>query len=170
MNSHQKTQEYIKGKPPLFRIMIFSVRRPQCFNSRTKSQRLVVTRHRLSCEKVNLHYTLVTWALDACGFSFLFLLIRIICFHSGPLPVIFAATTFFHSVNLIQLTMVLTPFLTFQQWNALPDFFRTSFLKTLILKCRVLPLYRCFCLYILILKIVNNIFLLLLLLLLFIMY
>ena len=62
--------------------------------------------------------------------------------------------------------MVLTPFLTFQQWNELPDFFRTSFLQTLRLKCRVLPLYRFFCLYILILKIVNNIFLLLLLLLL----
>ena len=51
-----------KGK-----IMIFSVRRPQYFISHTKSQRLLVTRHRLSCEKVNLHNTLVTWAWGACG-------------------------------------------------------------------------------------------------------
>ena len=40
--------------------MIFSVRRPQYFISHTTSQRLLVTRHRLSCEKVNLHNTLVT--------------------------------------------------------------------------------------------------------------
>ena len=40
--------------------MIFSVRRPQYFISHTKSQRLLVTRHRLSCEKVNLHSTLVS--------------------------------------------------------------------------------------------------------------
>ena len=66
---------------------------------------------------------------------------------------IFVATTFFYLVNLIQLPRVLTPFLTFQLSsgsNALPDFFRTSFLQTLIT-------YRFFCLYILILKIVNNI-------------
>ena len=49
--------------------MTFSVRRPQCFISHTKSQRLLVTRHRLSCEKVNLHNTLVTWAWDACSLS-----------------------------------------------------------------------------------------------------
>ena len=30
------------------------------FISDTKSQRLLVTRHRLSCEKVNLHNTLIT--------------------------------------------------------------------------------------------------------------
>ena len=35
--------------------MIFSVRRPQYFISHTKSQRLLVTRNRLSYEKVNLH-------------------------------------------------------------------------------------------------------------------
>ena len=36
--------------------MIFSVRRPQYFiSAHTKSQRLLETRHRLSCEKVNLH-------------------------------------------------------------------------------------------------------------------
>ena len=35
--------------------MILSVRRPQYFISDTKSKRLLVTRHRLSCEKVNLH-------------------------------------------------------------------------------------------------------------------
>ena len=66
MNSHQKTQEYIKGKSPLFvlykkkkvRIMIFSVRRSQYFISHTKSQRLLVMRHRLSCEKVNLPVSL----------------------------------------------------------------------------------------------------------------
>ena len=51
----------------LVRIMIFSVRRPQYFISHTKSQRLLVTWHRLSCEKVNLHNTLVTWAWEACG-------------------------------------------------------------------------------------------------------
>ena len=51
------------------KIMIFSVRRPQYFISHTKSQRLLVTRHRLSCEKVNLHNTLVTWAWDACDIS-----------------------------------------------------------------------------------------------------
>ena len=37
--------------------MIFIVRRPQYFISHTKSQRLLVTRLRLSCEKVNLHNT-----------------------------------------------------------------------------------------------------------------
>ena len=59
MNSLQKTQEYIKGKSRLFilqkkkvKIMIFSVRRPQYFISHTTSQRSLVTRHRLSCEKV----------------------------------------------------------------------------------------------------------------------
>ena len=35
--------------------MIFSVRRPQYFISHTKSHRFLVTRHRLSFEKVNLH-------------------------------------------------------------------------------------------------------------------
>ena len=47
--------------------MIFSVCRPQYFISHTKSQRLLVTRHRLFCEKVNLHNTLVTWSWDACA-------------------------------------------------------------------------------------------------------
>ena len=37
--------------------MIFIVRRPQYFISHTKSQRLLVTRLRLSCEKVNLDNT-----------------------------------------------------------------------------------------------------------------
>ena len=37
--------------------MIFIVRRPQYFISHTKSQRLLVTGLRLSCEKVNLHNT-----------------------------------------------------------------------------------------------------------------
>ena len=67
MNSHPKTQQYVNGKSPLFlfyrekgKIMIFSVRRPQYFISHTKSQRLLVTRNRLSYEKVNLHNTLVT--------------------------------------------------------------------------------------------------------------
>ena len=49
--------------------MIFSVRRPQYFISHTKTQRLLVRRHRLSCEKVNLHNTLVPWAWDACVIS-----------------------------------------------------------------------------------------------------
>ena len=35
--------------------MILSVRRPQYFISHTKSKRLLVTRLRLSCEKVDLH-------------------------------------------------------------------------------------------------------------------
>ena len=47
-------------------------------------------------------------------FTILFLLIWRICFHSGPLPMIFVANTFFHLVDLKQLPMVLTPFLTFQ--------------------------------------------------------
>ena len=42
--------------------MIFSVRKPQYFISHTKSERWLVTRHRQSCEKVNLHYKLATWA------------------------------------------------------------------------------------------------------------
>ena len=37
--------------------MIFIVRRPQYFISHTKSQRLLVTRLRLSCKKVNLDNT-----------------------------------------------------------------------------------------------------------------
>ena len=40
--------------------MIFSIRRTQYFIAHTKSQRVLVTRHQLSCEKVNLHNTLVT--------------------------------------------------------------------------------------------------------------
>ena len=40
--------------------MIFSVRRPQYFISHSKSQQSVITQHRLSCEKVNLHNTLIT--------------------------------------------------------------------------------------------------------------
>ena len=39
--------------------MIFSIRRPQYFISHTKSQRLLLTQHQLSCEKVNLPNTLV---------------------------------------------------------------------------------------------------------------
>ena len=38
---------------------MFSVCRPQYFIPHTKRQRLLVTRHLLSCEKVNLHNTLV---------------------------------------------------------------------------------------------------------------
>ena len=51
-------------------MMIFSVCRPQYFIAHTKSQRLLVTRHRLSCEKVNLHNTLVTWAWNTCGLTY----------------------------------------------------------------------------------------------------
>ena len=47
-------------------------------------------------------------------FSLIFLLIWRICFHSGPLPMIFVVTIFSHLVNLKQLPMVWTPFLTFQ--------------------------------------------------------
>ena len=49
--------------------MIFSVRRSQYCISHSKCQRLFVTRHRLSCEKVNLHKKLVTWAWDTCDFT-----------------------------------------------------------------------------------------------------
>ena len=49
--------------------MIFSVRRSQYYISHSKSQRLFVTRHRLSCEKVNLHNKRVTWAWDPLWFS-----------------------------------------------------------------------------------------------------
>ena len=41
--------------------MIFSVRRPQYFIS----QWLVVTQHRLSCEKVNLHNTLIMYPVKS---------------------------------------------------------------------------------------------------------
>ena len=48
MNSHQKTQEYIKGNL-LYRkkveINIFSIRKPQYFISHTKSQGLLVMQH-----------------------------------------------------------------------------------------------------------------------------
>ena len=47
--------------------MTFSARIPQYFICNTKSQRLLVARHRLSSEKVYLHDTIVTWAWDACG-------------------------------------------------------------------------------------------------------
>ena len=47
--------------------MKFSVSRPWYFISHTTSQRSPVTRYRLSCEKVNLYSTFVTWAWDACG-------------------------------------------------------------------------------------------------------
>ena len=42
------------------KIMIFSVHSLQNFFSHAKSQQLLVTQHRLSHEKVNLHNTLVT--------------------------------------------------------------------------------------------------------------
>ena len=41
--------------------------RPQYFIPHTQSQRLLVTRHRISCEKVDLHNTIETSAWDACG-------------------------------------------------------------------------------------------------------
>ena len=45
--------------------MIFSVRRPQYFISHTKSQRLLVTRHRLSIEKVTRNVSLGRqWILE----------------------------------------------------------------------------------------------------------
>ena len=43
--------------------MIFSIHRPHYYISHTKSQQLLVARHWLYCEKVNLHYTLITWAV-----------------------------------------------------------------------------------------------------------
>ena len=42
---------------------------------------------------------------------------------SGPLPMIFAATIFFHLVNLKELPTILTAYFSARQWNALPDFF-----------------------------------------------
>ena len=50
-------------------MIFFSGRRPQYFIYNTKSQRLLVTRHRLSSEKVNFHNTPVTQAWDARGVS-----------------------------------------------------------------------------------------------------
>ena len=47
--------------------MIFSIHRPQYYISHTKSQRLLVARHRLSCEKVNSHNTLITLAVTFQG-------------------------------------------------------------------------------------------------------
>ena len=49
------------------------------------------------------------------------------CLHFGPRPMIFVATTFFHSVNLKQLWSYSSPsYFSAKQWNTLPDFFRTS--------------------------------------------
>ena len=48
-------------------MILFSVRITQCFISHTMSQRPPVMRHRLSCEKGNLHSTLETRAWDTCG-------------------------------------------------------------------------------------------------------
>lgn len=45
--------------------MIFSLRRPQYFNSHTASQRSPVALHWLSSGKVIVHSTLVTWDCDA---------------------------------------------------------------------------------------------------------
>ena len=45
----------------------FIISRHQYFITHTMSQRSLVTRHRLPCEKVNLYNTLVTWTWDACG-------------------------------------------------------------------------------------------------------
>ena len=49
--------------------MTLSICRPQYFICHTKSQQLLVTRHQLSCEKVNSHNTLVTGAWDACSYT-----------------------------------------------------------------------------------------------------
>ena len=89
--------------------------------------------------------------------SLIFLLIWRICFHSGPLPMIFVATTFFHWVNLKQLPMVLTPFLTFQLSSGMHrrTFLVPVFLQTLRPKYRMLPSCRFFLPDILKLKIVN---------------
>ena len=63
MNSHQKAQDTSKvGLLYLFyrkkvKIMIFRVRRHQYSISHTTYQRSLVTRHRFSCEKVNLLIT-----------------------------------------------------------------------------------------------------------------
>ena len=65
-------------------IMIFRVRRSQYFIPHTNSQWLLVTWHRLSFEKVNLHNTPVTWARDACdACRVLWLLTEVLasCFH-----------------------------------------------------------------------------------------
>ena len=56
--------------------------------------------------------------------------------------------------------MVLTPFLTFQLSSGMHDLTLSAivFLQTLTLKCRVFLYVDSFCLYILVLKTVNNIF------------
>ena len=63
----------------------------------------------------------VTSAFRICSYchiticaSLIFLLIWRICFYSGPLPMIFVATTFFRLVNLKELPTILTAFLTFK--------------------------------------------------------
>ena len=73
---------------------------------------------------------------------------------------IFVATAFFHLVNLKQLPMVLTPFLTFQLSSGMHYLTLSAivFLQTLRVKYRVFLYVDSFCLYILILKTVNNIF------------
>ena len=94
------------------------------FNARLVRNRVSLTRNRFS-----LTQNFLIFYIRVC-FSLIFLPIWRICFNSGPLPMIFVATTYsFTLVNLKQLPMFLTPFLlSAKQWNALPDFFRTSFL------------------------------------------
>ena len=70
LHTQKKTQKYIKGKSSLFILQKKS--KYNIFISHTKSQRLLVTRQRLYCEKVNLHNTLVTWAWNVCEKAYIF--------------------------------------------------------------------------------------------------
>ena len=50
-------------------MILFSVCKTQYFISHTMSQRPPAMRHRLSCQKANLHSTLETRAWDTCGWA-----------------------------------------------------------------------------------------------------
>ena len=54
-----------RGPAPRLVFLSWHINKVSIYLSDTKSQRLLVTRHRLSCEKVNLHNTLITWVWDA---------------------------------------------------------------------------------------------------------
>ena len=85
-------------------------------------------------------------------FTLLFLLIWRICFHSGPLPMIFVRGKYILWLSRPKTTAYgLNSFSYFSayQWKALLDFFRTSFIEDFKTEIhRVLPLCRFFgCIY-----------------------
>ena len=75
--------------------------------SDTKSQRLLVTRHRLSCEKVNLHNTLITWAWDAYAHTNT-LVVSWCCGSSNDVTFSLFCVSHYHKVQVfIQLLQIL---------------------------------------------------------------